>query len=40
MNKTIKDGDIAPGPLWNNLSTWPYKERFEQREKKRTQKNN
>ena len=22
-NKTIKDGDIAPWLIWNNLSTWP-----------------
>ena len=22
LNKTIKDGDIAPRPIWNNLSTW------------------
>ena len=23
VNKTIKDGDIAPWPIWKHLSTWP-----------------
>ena len=38
QNKTIKDGDIATWPIWNNLSTWPYRKIWRRR-KKRTQKN-
>ena len=30
---TVKDGDIAPWSIWNNLSTWPYTDLSKEKEK-------
>ena len=37
-NKTIKDGDIAPWPIWNNLCTWPYGKIWAKRKENITEK--
>ena len=38
-NETIKDGDIAPWLIWNNLSTWPNWKIWTKRKEKDTEKN-
>ena len=38
INKTIKDGGIAPWLIWNNLSTWPYGKIWTKRKEKNTEK--
>ena len=38
FNKTIKDGDIAPWLIWNNLSNWPYGKIWTERKEKNTKK--
>ena len=34
VNKTVKDGDIAPWSIWNNLSIWLYEKILTERKEK------
>ena len=38
QNKTIKDGDISPWLIWNNLSTWSYGKIWTKRKENNTEK--
>ena len=38
LNKTIKDGDISPWLIWNNLSTWSYGKIWTKRQENLTEK--